>query len=176
MDKPARAFGLLLHPTSLPGRHGTGDLGAGARAFVDFLRRAGASFWQILPLVPPGPGGSPYSSRSSLAMSTSLIDLDALVRAGLISQDDAAAPPVSPDAVDRDLVRAVKEPALFKAARRLASDRAHQALMNGDQDLRLSGRVAEQVRHEVVHHLLGGSVEGLETRVNKRAVHVALHL
>jgi 4-alpha-glucanotransferase len=125
MGPTARASGILLHPTSLPGRHGIGDLGAGARAFVDFLQRSGATFWQILPLVPPGPGGSPYSSRSSLAMNTYLIDLDALVRAGLLTQDDVAAPDVSADTLTPEVVRAVKDPALFKASRRLAADPSH---------------------------------------------------
>ena len=58
-----RASGLLLHPTSLPGRHGSGDLGREARAFVDFLAAAGQRWWQMLPVGPAGYGDSPYSAR-----------------------------------------------------------------------------------------------------------------
>jgi 4-alpha-glucanotransferase len=64
-----RASGLLLHPTSLPGDHGSGDLGPAAHAFVDFLSQAGQAWWQMLPVGPPGaaPGFSPYSSTSAFA-------------------------------------------------------------------------------------------------------------
>jgi 4-alpha-glucanotransferase len=125
VNQAQREAGILLHPTSLPGRHGIGDLGAGARAFVDLLQRSGMSMWQILPLVPPGPGGSPYSSRSSLAMNTYLIDLQGLVEDGLLTADDVTAPEGSPDLVDPDKVAAVKGPALFKAARCLAQSPEH---------------------------------------------------
>ena len=62
-----RASGILLHPTSLPGRHGIGDLGPEAHAFVDFLAETGQTWWQILPLGPIGYGDSPYQSPSSFA-------------------------------------------------------------------------------------------------------------
>jgi 4-alpha-glucanotransferase len=58
-----RASGILLHPTSLPGRYGVGDLGREAYAFVDFLAAAGQTLWQVLPLGPTGYGNSPYQSR-----------------------------------------------------------------------------------------------------------------
>ena len=51
-----RSSGVLLHLTSLPGRHGSGDLGVAARHFVDWLALAGQTLWQILPLTPPGAG------------------------------------------------------------------------------------------------------------------------
>ena len=70
-----RASGVLLHPTSLPGRHGIGDLGAEAHAFVDFLAATGQRWWQILPLGPTGYGNSPYQSHSSFAGNPLLIDL-----------------------------------------------------------------------------------------------------
>lgn len=120
-----RSAGILLHPTSLPGRHGMGDLGAGARAFVSFLKSAGLSLWQTLPLVPAGPGGSPYSSASSLAGNELLIDLDELVREGLLSADDVRARDTSPDAVDVELVNGFKRSALYKAARTLAESPRH---------------------------------------------------
>jgi 4-alpha-glucanotransferase len=121
-----RSAGILLHPTSLPGRHGIGDLGAGARAFVDFLRRAGLSLWQVLPLVPAGPGGSPYSSSSALAGNELLIDLEELVRLGLLTADDVRCPESDPDAVDVFLVNEMKRTALQKAARALASQPGHE--------------------------------------------------
>lgn len=120
-----RSAGILLHPTSLPGRHGIGDLGDGARAFVDFLKRAGLSLWQTLPLVPAGPGGSPYSSMSALAGNELLIDLDELVREGLLTADDARGPEADPDAVDPVVVNGFKRAALYKAARTLAHDERH---------------------------------------------------
>ena len=51
-----RASGVLLHPTSLPGGHGIGDLGPEAIRFVDFLARARQQYWQVLPLGPTGRG------------------------------------------------------------------------------------------------------------------------
>ncbi|HYE57985.1 MAG TPA: 4-alpha-glucanotransferase, partial [Rhodothermales bacterium] len=60
-DLPMRLSGLLLHVTSLPGPYGMGDFGPAAYRFVDALERAGQRLWQVLPLVPPGYGHSPYS-------------------------------------------------------------------------------------------------------------------
>ena len=57
-----RASGILLHPTSLPGRFGVGDLGPEAHAFVDLLAETGQRWWQMLPLGPTGYGNSPYQS------------------------------------------------------------------------------------------------------------------
>ncbi|HVF41954.1 MAG TPA: 4-alpha-glucanotransferase, partial [Pyrinomonadaceae bacterium] len=62
-----RSSGILLHPTSLPGRFPVGDLGREAYRFVDWLVAAGQSFWQIMPLGPTGYGDSPYSSFSAFA-------------------------------------------------------------------------------------------------------------
>ena len=77
-----RSSGILLHLTSLPGPHGSGDLGVASRHFLDWLVSAGQSAWQILPLSPPGPGHSPYQSPSAFAGSPWLIDLDELVARG----------------------------------------------------------------------------------------------
>ena len=81
-----RAAGVLLHPTSLPGPDGMGDLGAGARAWIDWLASAKLGLWQILPLVPPGGGGSPYASPSAMSGHTALIDLRQLVDDGQIGR------------------------------------------------------------------------------------------
>jgi 4-alpha-glucanotransferase len=69
-----RASGVLLHPTSLPGPHGSGDFGAAAYHFVDWLVAAGQKLWQILPLGGIGPGNSPYMSSSAFAGNVLLID------------------------------------------------------------------------------------------------------
>ena len=68
-----RSSGVLLHPTSLPGAYGVGDLGPHARRFVDFLEDAGQSLWQVLPLNPPGYGESPYQCYSAIAGNPLLI-------------------------------------------------------------------------------------------------------
>jgi len=96
-----RLSGVLLHPTSLPGPHGIGELGTEAVAFVDWLASAGQSLWQVLPLGPTGYGDSPYQSFSSFAGNPLLINLDALVDDGYLSKDDLAdAPDSSTDRVD----------------------------------------------------------------------------
>lgn len=79
-----RGAGVLLHPTSLPGPHGIGELGPEALRFVDFLREGGQSIWQMLPLGPTDPGGSPYSSPSAFAGNPLLVSTDRLVEDGLM--------------------------------------------------------------------------------------------
>ncbi len=83
-----RASGILLHPTSLPGPHGSGDLGAAAIHFVDWLVSAGQNLWQILPLGGIGPGNSPYMSSSAFAGNVLLIDLAGLQQRGWLQADD----------------------------------------------------------------------------------------
>ncbi|MFZ9887373.1 MAG: 4-alpha-glucanotransferase [Myxococcota bacterium] len=125
MTSTPRTAGILLHPTSLPGRHGIGDLGNGARSFIEFLRRSGLGLWQILPLVPAGPCESPYSSCSALAGNELLIDLDQLVEAGLLSAADAQGPTAALDAVDVEVVNGFKREALRTAARNLRQKPHH---------------------------------------------------
>ncbi len=79
-----REFGILMHPSSLPGMDGIGDFGVSARSFVDWLNSVGAKVWQILPLVPPGAGNSPYSTWSAFSGNPLLIDLSELTRQGLL--------------------------------------------------------------------------------------------
>ncbi|MEO5859049.1 MAG: 4-alpha-glucanotransferase [Pyrinomonadaceae bacterium] len=74
-----RASGILLHPTSLPGEFGIGDLGPSAYEFVDLLAEAGQKYWQILPLGPTGFGDSPYQCFSAFAGNTLLISPEMLV-------------------------------------------------------------------------------------------------
>ena len=93
----SRASGILLHPTSLPGEFGIGDLGEEAFRFVDFLERAGQKYWQILPLGPTGYGDSPYQCFSAFAGNTLMISPERLVEDGLISADDVSGRPNFPD-------------------------------------------------------------------------------
>jgi 4-alpha-glucanotransferase len=83
-----RASGILLHPTSLPGRFGIGDLGDEAYRFADFLAASGQSLWQVLPLGPTGYGDSPYASYSAFAGNTLLISPERLFEAGLLAKSD----------------------------------------------------------------------------------------
>ncbi|MFB6224359.1 MAG: 4-alpha-glucanotransferase [Haloarcula sp.] len=89
-----RQSGVFLHQTSLPGPHGIGDLGAGARAFVDFLDRADQSLWQFCPLGPTASihGNSPYQSSSAFAGNPLLIDLRDLVDRGYLTEADIEPP------------------------------------------------------------------------------------
>ena len=77
-----RASGVLLHPTSLPGPFGIGDLGPEAYRFADFLARAGQGIWQVLPLGPTGFGDSPYQCFSAFAGNPMLISPEKLVEQG----------------------------------------------------------------------------------------------
>jgi 4-alpha-glucanotransferase len=85
-----RASGVLLHPTSLPGPHGSGDFGVDARHFVDWLVAGGQTLWQILPLGGIGPGNSPYMSTSAFAGNVLLIDLAELQQQGWLDAADLA--------------------------------------------------------------------------------------
>src|SRR3954468_24475176 len=85
-----RASGILLHPTSLPGKFGIGDLGREAYAFADFLVASGQRLWQVLPLGPTGYGDSPYQCFSAFAGNTLLISPQLLVDEGLLTADDIA--------------------------------------------------------------------------------------
>ncbi|MDQ1708132.1 MAG: 4-alpha-glucanotransferase [Pyrinomonadaceae bacterium] len=96
-----RASGVLLHPTSLPGPYGVGDLGPQAYAFIDFLAAAGQNIWQVLPLGPTGYGDSPYACYSAFAGNTLLISPDLLLSDGLlVAADLAALPAFVPERVD----------------------------------------------------------------------------
>jgi 4-alpha-glucanotransferase len=93
----SRSSGILLHPTSLPGHFGVGDLGPGAYRFADFLLASGQSLWQVLPLGPTGYGDSPYACFSAFAGNTLLISPEQLAQDGLLAQDDVASAPAFED-------------------------------------------------------------------------------
>ena len=89
-----RHSGILLHPTSLPGPHGSGDLGPSARHFVDWLVAGSQTLWQMLPLGGIGPGNSPYMSPSAFAGNELLIDLAQLRDAGWLTDADLVPDPI----------------------------------------------------------------------------------
>jgi 4-alpha-glucanotransferase len=118
MDTTDRAAGLLLHPTSLPGGHGIGDLGAAAYAWVAFLAAAKHHLWQVLPLGPTGYGDSPYQSFSAFAGNPNLISLDKLVAQGLLEPADLEGAPTNEGPIDYGAVIPFKEAALRRAFER----------------------------------------------------------
>ncbi len=115
-----RSSGIVLHISSLPGPYGIGTLGAGARGFADFLKAAGQSYWQMLPLVPTGFGDSPYQSCSSRAGNPYFIDLDTLIEDGLLERAEVEAVSFgeSVDHVDYGLMYENRLPLLRKAFER----------------------------------------------------------
>lgn len=88
MEINERSSGILLHPTSLPGRYGIGDLGKQSYDFIDFLKRAKQKLWQILPIGHTSFGDSPYQSFSTFAGNPLLISPDELIKEGYLSPGD----------------------------------------------------------------------------------------
>ncbi len=118
-----RASGLLLHPTSLPGRFGIGDLGSTAYQFVDFLAAAKQQLWQVLPLGPTGYGNSPYLCYSTLAGNPLLISPELLLKAGWLQEEDLMGFPNFPDdRADYDLINPYRYALLKTASLRFKAD------------------------------------------------------
>jgi len=92
-----RSSGILLHPTSLPGPYGIGDIGSRAHRWVEFLSGAGCGLWQVLPIGPTGYGDSPYQCFSSFAGNPLLISPDALLKDDLLHPDDLYDHPYFPE-------------------------------------------------------------------------------
>jgi len=119
----ARASGILLHPTSLPGRYGIGDLGDAAYRWVDLLVASRQRLWQVLPLGPTGYADSPYACLSAFAGNPLLISLDKLRDAGDLSTSDLVDVPMFPgDEVDYGRVIAFKMPLLERAAKQFLAN------------------------------------------------------
>jgi len=130
-----RSSGILLHPTSLPGRYGIGDLGPEAYGFADFLASAGQKLWQVLPLGPTGYGDSPYQLFSAFAGNPLLISLDELIRRGLLTElDIAPLPPFSEECVDFSEVIRFKWSALRAAYGRFNTNSSEFAAFSGGND------------------------------------------
>lgn len=117
MPLPRRS-GILLHPTSLPGRHGSGDLGASSYHFVDWLAAGHQSLWQVLPLGDIGWGNSPYMSPSAFAGNILLIDLVRLCEMGWLDDADILPTPAFEDGrVNYPAIMEFRVSRLRKAAR-----------------------------------------------------------
>ncbi len=112
LDK--RAGGVLLPITSLPGRHGCGDLGPQAHRFAEFLRAAGQRWWQVLPTNPTGLENSPYNALSAFAGNPLFISLELLAEEGLLSPEDVE-PRLEGEGVDYPRAWGFKRPLLRKA-------------------------------------------------------------
>ena len=111
-----RKSGVLLHPSSLPGKYGIGSLGEEAFNFVDWLNEAGQKIWQILPLGPTDWSHSPYQSYSAFAGNPNLIDPVLLVHEGLLSSHSLNNPPDFPkDKIDFKLLLPYREKLLKEA-------------------------------------------------------------
>ncbi|MFA7460976.1 MAG: 4-alpha-glucanotransferase, partial [Trueperaceae bacterium] len=128
----ARRSGILLHPTSLPGPFGVGELGQEALAWLDFLAAAGQRLWQVMPLGPTGYGDSPYQSFSTFAGNHFLISIATLTEQGWLEPDetaDLAALPASH--VDYGALVPLKLEVLERAAERFyaAAGRAERAAL-----------------------------------------------
>ena len=119
-----RACGVLMHITSLPSPYGIGTMGAEAERFADWLKSAGQSYWQVLPVGPTGYGDSPYQPFSSFAGNPLMIDLDELCEQGLLTKTecDNADFGADPNYVDFKKINETRELLLHKAAAKFVDD------------------------------------------------------
>jgi 4-alpha-glucanotransferase len=116
-----RRAGILLHPTSLPGRFAVGDVGPGAERFLEWAAASGQALWQVLPLGPSGAGHSPYTAASAFAGNPLLISPERLVDDGLLEESDlAGAPEGGAEAADFDAATPWKESLLRRAFERFS--------------------------------------------------------
>lgn len=122
-----RSSGILSHITSLAGPYGIGTMGKPAYDFVKFLKKAGQTYWQVLPLTPTGYGDSPYQSCCSFAGNHYLIDLPLLVKEGLLEQAevDAVTWCDREDKVDFGILYRHKLQLLRKAHSRFVPDKGY---------------------------------------------------
>lgn len=127
MQFPRKA-GILLHPTSLPGPYGMGEIGPQARKWISTLRDAGQTYWQVLPLGPTGYADSPYQALSTFAGNPMLISFDDLVRDGILPASALADFPAFPeDRIDYGPVLQKRQAILDEACSHFA-ERAPQEL------------------------------------------------
>jgi 4-alpha-glucanotransferase len=119
-----RESGILLHPTSLPGPYGVGELGPAAFRFVDFLAETRQGLWQVLPLTPAGQGFSPYHCSSSFASNVLLLSFEALAEEGWLDLPEALLAGLeAPElALDPDRVLEKKLPLLRMVAARFRTE------------------------------------------------------
>jgi len=117
--KRERSSGILLHPTSLPGPYGIGDIGPAAERWIDWLAGTGCRYWQVLPLGPIGRGNSPYAGPSAFAGNPLLVSPERLLESRLLEEPDLADLPTFPGGrVDFDAAIAWKSTLLNRAFQR----------------------------------------------------------
>lgn len=124
-----RASGILMPIFSLPSPHGIGTFGKEAYRFVDFLVKAGQSYWQVLPLGPTSYGDSPYQSFSSFAGNPYFVDPDLLIKDGLLTEEEVNGADFGEDfaAVDYGKLYQNRLPLLKKAFARFVPDKEYHA-------------------------------------------------
>lgn len=144
-----RCSGILLHPTSLPGPHGVGDLGPEAHRFVDFLARAGQRYWQMLPVGPLGGGASPYDSPSAFAGSPLLLSLEVLVERGLLEPKEVSDPRAFASSRNAHYSAAIRY-----RERRLRRAFARFQARSGDQERAELARFVEQQSYWLTDYTL----------------------
>ena len=127
-----RASGILLPVASLPSRYGIGCFSKEAYEFVDRLEEAGQSYWQILPLGPTGYGDSPYQSFSTFAGNPYFIDLETLVKEGLLTEEECDACDFGDNAeyIDYEKIYLSRFKVLRKAFERFAADDVYDAFVS----------------------------------------------
>ena len=115
-----RSAGILLSITSLPGQYGIGCFSKNAYEFVDWLKEAGQTYWQILPLGPTSYGDSPYQSFSTFAGNPYFISLEELVEEGVLTEKecDGADFGKKADSIDYEKIYRSRYPLLHKAYER----------------------------------------------------------
>ncbi|MEN0067717.1 MAG: 4-alpha-glucanotransferase [Myxococcota bacterium] len=116
-----RRAGLLLHPTSLPGPYGIGDIGPSAKELLAWMDSAELRIWQVLPLHPIDPWGSPYAADSSVALEPMMLSVDDLVEDGWLLAREKPLAPGPAHRVDWTWVRTEKQKALDRAADRVVA-------------------------------------------------------
>ncbi len=131
-----RSCGILMHISSLPSPYGIGTFGAEAESFVDWLKSAGQKYWQVLPVGPTGYGDSPYQSFSTFAGNPLLIDLDELVKSGLITKEQCQSADygTDPSFVDFDKVNLSKMKLLREAYASFKADAGYSAFEKNEAD------------------------------------------
>mgnify|MGYP003050989436 CR=1 FL=1 len=123
-ERLTRGAGILLPISSLPSPYGIGTLGADAHDFVNYLKLAGQTYWQVLPLGPTSYGDSPYQSFSAFAGNPYFIDLDLLRQQGMLRQDELKhmEEPVAAAFVDYRAIYLTRLPLLRRAYGRFRPD------------------------------------------------------
>lgn len=131
-----RSCGILMHITSLPSPYGIGTMGKEAESFIDWLKEAGQSYWQVLPIGPTGYGDSPYQSFSTFAGNPLLIDLDSLVDMGLLTRErcENSDYGADPSFVDYDRVSESKMALLREAFSKFEEDVGYLSFIKNEAD------------------------------------------